>query len=66
MPALQGVPEPLRAATACVALDLTDALGKLDRLDLPSFSVFSSLTALCRCPTEHSPAEYPKSKHMGM
>ena len=65
VPALQAVSQSLHAATACVALDLTDALGKSDRLDLSSFRVFSSLTALRRCITKHSPAAFFKSKRMG-
>lgn len=45
---LQAVPQPLLAATACRALDLTDSLGKPDAVDLFSFRVLSSLTALSR------------------
>ena len=66
VPALQVFPLPLCAATACVALDLTDALGKSRHLDLSSFRAFSRLTALRRCAAEHPAAAFPTSKRVGI
>ena len=65
VPIPQAVPESLRAATACVVLDLSYALGNQGIPDPPSYRILSSLTALRRCPAQHSPAASPGGRHTG-
>ena len=63
VPIPQAVPEPLRAATACVVLDLSYALSNQGIHDVPSYRILSSLTALRRCPAQHLPPASPEGQH---